>query len=460
MASNISSTKDKASGVELFEGYSDELLMFASVACIIFMIVGIPGNMINIMALARGKQTRNSTAIFIMNLSSSDLLFDCFNLPLAASTFLRRSWIHGELLCRFFPLMRYALLAVSLFTVSLITINRYVIIAHPRQYSRIYQRRYLGLMIAGTWITAFSIMIPTWRGVWGRFGLDTTIGSCSILLDENGHTPKEFLFIAAFMVPCICIMVCYARILYLVRKTAFRHREPPPKNIIYQNELPISKLPNIVKNHTDGQNSDLKNTKVADTSPAMKPFDVYEDLEYIDVSDSNDNGPECDGIVKVNSGNAKIHQTDFSKEVQNMKETPKESLKSEVTGGDTKKTQDHKAFITTSLKTSFNRITPRKTQYVSMGNTSNASSIYPGRMSQKDRRLLKMILVIFISFVFCHLPITITKIWKGSSDLHIVNISGYLLIYLTTCINPIIYVLMSNEYRQAYWNLLRCRQKA
>ncbi len=31
--------------------------------------------------------------------------------------------------------------------------------------------------------------------------------------------------------------------------------------------------------------------------------------------------------------------------------------------------------------------------------------------------------------------------------LHLLSISSYILIYLTTCINPIIYVLMSSEYR-------------
>lgn len=113
--------------------------------------------------------------------------------------------------------------------------------------------------------------------------------------------------------------------------------------------------------------------------------------------------------------------------------------------------------IKTSIKTSFTRFNPRKNNYVSMVNTSNASAIYPGRMSQKDRRLLKMILVIFVSFVICYFPITLTKIWKGATNNHIFNISGYLLVYMTTCINPIIYVLMSSEYRQAYWNLLRCQ---
>lgn len=140
---------------ELFQGYSDDLLNFAAISCIAFVVIGVPGNILTIVALSRGKQVfeddfkwisetksellfqnRNSTAVFIINLSISDLLFGCFNLPLASSTFLRRAWVHGDLLCRLFPLLRYGLLAVSLFTVSLITINRYVIIAHPRQYAR------------------------------------------------------------------------------------------------------------------------------------------------------------------------------------------------------------------------------------------------------------------------------------------------------------------------------------
>lgn len=74
--------------------------------------------------------------MFIINLSLADLLFCCFNLPLAASTYWFRSWQHTDLLCRLFPLLRYGLSAVSLFTVLAITVNRYVMIGHPRAYSR------------------------------------------------------------------------------------------------------------------------------------------------------------------------------------------------------------------------------------------------------------------------------------------------------------------------------------
>lgn len=83
----------------------------------------------------------------------------------------------------------------------------------------------------------------------------------------------------------------------------------------------------------------------------------------------------------------------------------------------------------------------------------------PPRMSNKDKKLLKMILVIFSSFLICYLPITVTKIFKNSIDWRGLNIAGYILIYLTTCINPIVYVVMSSEYRSAYKNVLLCKNE-
>ncbi|XP_017030508.1 G-protein coupled receptor moody [Drosophila kikkawai] len=446
----------------LFEGYSDELLTIAWMACIVFIIVGVPGNLLTIIALSRGRQTRNSTAIFIINLSCSDLLFGCFNLPLAASTFMERAWTHSDLLCRLFPMLRYGLLAVSLLSVSLITINRYIIIAHPRQYPRIYQRRYLALMVAGTWVTTFSIMIPTWRGVWGCFGLDVSIGSCSILHDRYGRSPKEFLFIAAFMVPCICIVICYARIFLLVRKAAIRAgtagkanlSEVTPSSAVPSQPMPRAKPEKASTSSGEGQQQQQQ-------EPG-RPFVVAEHLAYIDDNASADSLPISYSIRRREQEEQQHSPVDANvvlkeKEKERERDQEKISLGRSLTQLELAKNSGKNPHpITTSLRTSFTRFSPRKSLYASMGNTSNASSIYPGRMSAKDRRLLKMILVIFVWFVICYLPITVTKIWKSATEVHWFNIAGYLLIYLTTCINPLIYVLMSSEYRRAYWNLLRC----
>jgi len=81
------------------------------------------------------------------------------------------------------------------------------------------------------------------------------------------------------------------------------------------------------------------------------------------------------------------------------------------------------------------------------------------RMSAKDRKLLQMILVIFSSFLVCYLPITVTKLFYDAINWHGLNIAGYILIYVTTCINPIIYVVMSSEYRSAYKYVLLCKHE-
>lgn len=146
---------------------------------------------------------------------------------------------------------------------------------------RIYQRRYLALMVIGTWLLSFTIMIPTWRGIWGKFGLDTEIGSCSILHDDNDRTPKEYLFVLAFMVPCLCIVFCYTRIFYLVRKAAFRSREGASKPAPGPRGSEPKPQMNTNQEAAKKPNEDLP----------LRPFSVNEDLEYIDVDCSLENLP-------------------------------------------------------------------------------------------------------------------------------------------------------------------------
>jgi SpoVK/Ycf46/Vps4 family AAA+-type ATPase len=50
------STDEALAAVELFKDYPEALLKFASVCCVLFMLVGIPGNLITIVALARCKK--------------------------------------------------------------------------------------------------------------------------------------------------------------------------------------------------------------------------------------------------------------------------------------------------------------------------------------------------------------------------------------------------------------------
>ena len=89
---------------------------------------------------------------------------------------------------------------------------------------RLYKTKFLIPMVLAIWIIAFGLLVVTWFERFGRFGLDPVIGSCTILPDINGRSPKEFLFVLAFLIPCLAITVCYARIFYIVRETASKSR--------------------------------------------------------------------------------------------------------------------------------------------------------------------------------------------------------------------------------------------
>ena len=56
---------DSSDPAALFPGISTGLLTFASISCILFILVGVPGNLITIIALARCKKVRKILKPFL-----------------------------------------------------------------------------------------------------------------------------------------------------------------------------------------------------------------------------------------------------------------------------------------------------------------------------------------------------------------------------------------------------------
>ncbi|XP_023315239.1 uncharacterized protein LOC106654093 isoform X2 [Trichogramma pretiosum] len=607
----------------LLKDYPPWLLTFAAACCVLFMLIGIPGNLLTLFALFRTKKFKNATAVFIMNLSLSDLMFCCVVLPLAASMFWHGVWLHGAFFCQLFPFLRYALVAVSLFTVLSITINRYVMIGHPRLYPKIYTPRNLLCMVLSTWVGGFGALLPTTFGVWGRFGLDPAIGSCSILPDANGRTPKISLFVLAFVAPCLSIVVCYARIFHIVRRTALKSRRRDaeqqqqqqrrdatvPPAVIAKTELATEKTITLARSrrksgsalscqlttashtHDTAQtttslcceatsaqscppkietrrfslarlvgslqqqgtmttsNSNYLEATTTSThetaSAASSSCDVVlpelriqdndnftkslQDFPYIDVPQQsqqqqqhlqsrNDSGLILDSsslpaAVDLSSrflsppityryedtsddcASSRSDSPSASDRPSHRRFSSASSYNNPYNGGggggaggedpnhtnDIRTADDKKpAAVIISIagvdhhhrhnhhhhhhnhrnRRHHKRRRSRFPSFRRGHNNNNNNHDGTGRMTAKDKKLLKMILVIFAAFLVCYLPITISKTFKlNILEWRGLNIAGYILIYLTTCINPVIYVVMSSEYRHAYKNMLLCRIK-
>ncbi|XP_034171784.2 trapped in endoderm 1 [Osmia lignaria lignaria] len=191
----------------------------AAVCAIIFSIVGVAGNLVTVIALLKyTRLRRHATTAFVISLSISDLIFSAVNLPLTASRYLNEAWVLGETLCKIFPLFFYGNVAVSLLSMVAITINRYILISRSEIYAQLYTTQRIILMLIAIWTLSFSLLLPPLFGFWGTLGLEPTTFSCTIL-KKNGTSPKKFLFVLGFIVPCVVISVSYLCIYWRVRKS-------------------------------------------------------------------------------------------------------------------------------------------------------------------------------------------------------------------------------------------------
>ncbi|XP_046383807.1 G-protein coupled receptor moody isoform X1 [Ischnura elegans] len=303
------------------------LLTFAAAATMVVMIVGLLGNLLTVFALLRCPRLRNVAAAFIISLCAADFLFCLLVLPFSTSRFVHGTWIHGGALCTLFPFLRYGNIGVSLLSIAMITVNRYIMIAHHNIYHRVYTKLWIAVMIAFCWVFSYGMQLPTLFGLWGSFGYDEKLGTCSILGDSENRSSKTALFITGFLTPCIVIVVCYARIFWVVHSSEKRMRKH---------------------------------------------------------ANASGNKGEEDARKKKSDREAKTKRNEW--------------------------------------------------------------------------RITKMVLAIFLSFLVCYLPITIVKVTDKEVSYPGFHVLGYILLYLSACINPIIYVIMNKQYRQAYKTVLLCRR--
>ncbi|XP_046802141.1 G-protein coupled receptor moody isoform X1 [Lucilia cuprina] len=366
MSDTTYDNSSNANDMEAEDGFASSMLTFAAIMTLLIMVVGIFGNFLTVAALIKCPKVRNVAAAFIMSLCIADLLFCALVLPFNAYRFIEGTWEPRDVLCKMIPFIQYGNIGVSLLCIAMITINRYVMIAHHSSYGKIYKRHWIAAMIIFCWVFSYGMQLPTLVGAWGTFGYDKKLGTCSILEDDHGHSSKTTLFVTAFVIPCIIIIACYTKIFWVVHKSEQR-----------------------LKRHANKQNSIPNNLR---TTPVA--------------TGSN---------VETGNGQSRVSSADSSSFSTDVKH---ESVQKQTT-----RVKDQREV----------------------------------RAKRNEWRITKMVLAIFLSFVICYLPITIAKVADQDVEHPNFHILSYIMLYMSACINPIIYVIMNKQYRKAYKTVIMCQ---
>ncbi|XP_031637333.1 G-protein coupled receptor moody isoform X2 [Contarinia nasturtii] len=383
------------------------LLNFAAAATILIMIVGICGNSLTVIALLKCPKVRNVAAAFIISLCIADCLFCVIVLPFNAYRFIQGIFIPDSALCQIIPFLQYGNVGVSLLCIAMITINRYIMITHHSSYARIYKTSWIAVMIVFCWIFAYGMQLPTLFGVWGVFKRDDNLGTCSIMPDEQGHSSKTTLFVTAFVIPCIIIIGCYTRIFWVVHKSEQRMRQHASKqNAIPNNLRVMSAAKPIVTKDTNKRRSNIQTAQATIQIPTISTSTSQMASEPNAISMEN---------VSANS------RSDSGVAVSSTEQN-------------------------TIPRGKFTNPKPIRVR-----------DARDAKVKRNEWRITKMVLAIFLSFVMCYLPITVAKIADKNVSYPALHIIGYILLYLSSCINPIIYVIMNKQYRQAYKTVILCK---
>ncbi|KAI9514405.1 Galanin receptor type 1 [Dissostichus eleginoides] len=177
-------------------------------------ILGVLGNTMVITVLARSKpkQPRSTTNIFILNLSVADLFYLLFCVPFQSTIYMLPTWVLGAFICKFIHYFFTVSMLVSIFTLSAMSVDRYVAIVHARKSSSIRVGRHAILGVVLIWILSLGMAAPVahYQNIVERE--DNGTFCWEVWPDHQRKVYVMSTFVFGYLLPLTLISVCYAKV--------------------------------------------------------------------------------------------------------------------------------------------------------------------------------------------------------------------------------------------------------
>ncbi|XP_063156290.1 galanin receptor type 1 [Candoia aspera] len=184
--------------------------------------LGVMGNSLVITVLTRNKpgKPRSTTNIFVLNLSIADLAYLLFCIPFQSTVYMLPSWALGTFICKFIHYFFTVSMLVSIFTLSAMSVDRYVAIVHSRRSSSLRVSRNALLGVGIIWLISIAMASPVahHQRIVHQELLNQTY--CWEVWPDLQHKKVYVLctFIFGYLLPLLLISFCYAKVLNHLHK--------------------------------------------------------------------------------------------------------------------------------------------------------------------------------------------------------------------------------------------------
>ena len=180
-------------------------------------LVAVLGNGLVIFVIAKNRKMQTVTNIFIANLALADVIIGLFSTPFQFQPALHQRWDLPKFLCKVAPSVKVLSVNVSVFTLGLVAIDRYMAVLYPFKPGFSKKTAFLG--IALIWIIGIASSTPEALYFSFEYVYDDATGGLTLPYC-NIHWPTEnfgkyyhlYLFIVQYLWPLFVINFTYTRI--------------------------------------------------------------------------------------------------------------------------------------------------------------------------------------------------------------------------------------------------------
>ncbi|KAM6956112.1 mu-type opioid receptor isoform 2-T2 [Aplochiton taeniatus] len=183
----------------------------------IVCVVGLVGNVLVMYVIIRYTKMKTATNIYIFNLALADALATS-TLPFQSVNYLMGTWPFGDILCKMVLSIDYYNMFTSIFTLTTMSIDRYIAVCHPIKALDFRTPRNAKIVNVCNWILSSAIGLPvmfmaaTTVPYHGKYDTSGMI-DCTLIFPHPTWYWETLLkicvFIFAFIMPVLIITVCY-----------------------------------------------------------------------------------------------------------------------------------------------------------------------------------------------------------------------------------------------------------
>ncbi|XP_056301287.1 trace amine-associated receptor 13c-like [Danio aesculapii] len=190
------------------------VILYVAAAAVALLTVC--GNLLVIISVSHFKQLHTPANILILSLAASDLLVGVFVMPLLFTLLIESCWIAGPVMCAVLKFVNFQATSVSVHTVALIAVDRFLALSFPFFYSEKISLTVVCIATLLNWL--FSLFYNfTVLYINGHFTGFVCPGVCFFVIDDVSSLIDLLI---VFLMPCTLIIILYTHVFVIAKKHA------------------------------------------------------------------------------------------------------------------------------------------------------------------------------------------------------------------------------------------------